>query len=862
MPMQGNSIVGSANNSLKKFINVQGTIASRNNSIQGIQNYTQNFSYNRGESPYREIIMNKTQDIKRSGLSRSPLGTRNQGQIQNQQLSSKPINKGDIFLNKNLKADSAINNKNIANLFEPLEKPENSNSVPRDTMFIQRQSTLNNSSINRLSKSPLITANDLSLRNDKKLQKIHNIYLKNQLQQQHPGSNKEYPIFQTHQNPQHSNNNSANQYIHQKRKIKPSTAGNPSTQSAILIKQSNQQSHNNQQKITQNYFPYDNMLQSRSKSPQKIFGNNSKQAQLNNLMMGQQSQQSNLHQHSEEYIQASLNLTKQIDSLFNKKKFSYQPLSQQNQNNFISPSQQAYPISNNSISRNLSQINRKMSEQSPIDQTRVLMIVQNNNYDINIHNSTTNNHNTNNFLNKSHNDAQNKKQQQPQNMRGKFIAVNNSTKAQHNSRMNNDLLPVQERQQQPIQKTNITINLPMRMGGEIMNPQQLQNQQSQHKLGSKEEARDKLLKLLKKQQNQVEDLNSTSIDKIKSQKQQSKGTGVGNSGSIKQLQVLSKTQNYCITKIIDENDTLEDEISENKGFLEITQTIETDLNNDTIEISNFNDQIESSDPQIKLRRDQILDNQLVINTPNLQLIMAPSDDFSDVENPESADKQSYAQGNITNSSNNRYHYQPDIEIRIQLKNPTIEREDVVSLDRDIQDEMMIDLRDDNMQNKDLAMGLDEYIDDDGGDQSSSSMVVKTRKNKVQNLILEEMQPLYYFNVKPTQNGNKDFESIQSNDDTVKATQFNSNSALKEASTPFFLGSPVNPLGLSNTYQSLTTNNNMAMTAAFGGNFILTDAEISANRMKQISNTSPAVMKFDHLQYDSFAGSQRSEEDFQ
>lgn len=59
---------------------------------------------------------------------------------------------------------------------------------------------------------------------------------------------------------------------------------------------------------------------------------------------------------------------------------------------------------------------------------------------------------------------------------------------------------------------------------------------------------------------------------------------------------MSKTQNYSITKIIDENDTLEDETSELNGdFLEITQTIETDLNHDSIEISNFNDLIQQKE---------------------------------------------------------------------------------------------------------------------------------------------------------------------------------------------------------------------------------------------------------------------------
>ena len=46
---------------------------------------------------------------------------------------------------------------------------------------------------------------------------------------------------------------------------------------------------------------------------------------------------------------------------------------------------------------------------------------------------------------------------------------------------------------------------------------------------------------------------------------------------------------------------------------------------------------------------------------------------------------------------------------------------------------------------------------------------------------------------------------------------------------------------------------MGMTAAFG-KFNMNDLEISANRIQQISKTSPSMMKYDNQGYDSFGGS--------
>ena len=78
--------------------------------------------------------------------------------------------------------------------------------------------------------------------------------------------------------------------------------------------------------------------------------------------------------------------------------------------------------------------------------------------------------------------------------------------------------------------------------------------------------------------------------------------------------------------------------------------------------------------------------------------------------------------------------------------------------------------------------------------------------------------------------------------------------LKEASTPFFIGSPVNHQHHhhnmnQHSYQSLS-HNIMGMTAAFG-NFNVNEMNMDINmdlngtRAKQISKTSPQVMKFEN-----------------
>ena len=95
-------------------------------------------------------------------------------------------------------------------------------------------------------------------------------------------------------------------------------------------------------------------------------------------------------------------------------------------------------------------------------------------------------------------------------------------------------------------------------------------------------------------------------------------------------------------------------------------------------------------------------------------------------------------------------------------------------------------------------------------------------------ILEDMQPLYYFNVKT--NKNRD-ELGQEERQYEQKRPVRSN--VKEANTPFFLGSPVNNNGTSASDNGLRE---------------------STQQKKK------AVIKFDHLRYDSFGGSEHSQVD--
>lgn len=81
---------------------------------------------------------------------------------------------------------------------------------------------------------------------------------------------------------------------------------------------------------------------------------------------------------------------------------------------------------------------------------------------------------------------------------------------------------------------------------------------------------------------------------------------------------------------------------------------------------------------------------------------------------------------------------------------------------------------------------DDFAEIENPESNAEIEVEDVDNDRAHNLILEEMQPLYYFNVK----SEKQDEEQQLTKPSATNLRINTQ-ALREASTPFFLGSPAN-----------------------------------------------------------------------
>eukprot|EP00347_Sterkiella_histriomuscorum_P021669 403333177 len=707
---------------VKRYLNLNQN--SRNLNAQLLGNHTQNaiiYSNKNDQSPYREILLNKTQELNRDksqGLNRSPIVSINQsGQLKhhNLMINKSVINEGNF-------GEDAQSHKLNQIEIQPIILKQ---------ALLQRQQTHGTSTNSRLQKSPLLN----EIKNDKKLQKIHNIYLNGSQTAQItiPGNTKngvDYPSFQSQQI-------QSNTFIQHKRKIKPSTAGNPSSKSYFM--QANQQL---QQQFQYNFLPYDNVIKSRSKSPQKFLGQPKYSQQYLGNGLSNQTQSIN------EY---SVSLSKHIDNLFTKKKYSLQP---QNSNQLPPPSRDS------------------SADQKPFDN------LQSTQQKINVKIPFSN---------------------QSENKKDIFLIRKNSLK---NKFIDNKSMILNQTHAYPLshfQNEQISKFDQSSMSAGKVNRKQNQkfNNIEAIKLGNREDARDKLIKLLQRQKGQIETIQSTN-----QLRQKQIFDEVSNNDKNKQDFLalggkLSKTQNYNISKIMNEGDDQE-------------------IINEIIDHNDSHMPILSTNHSIG-QQQVIAQNFDIQNLSTPRMMILPSDDFSEVENPESM-------------------------LKIQEDGQTTNTNDSAQSQHNVS-EFIID------QNHMLQQQI-YYVDD----------TMTRKKQQTTNLIVEEMQPLYYFNIKPTnietEFGEEENQDNFNNQNTGLNMLHNKNQAfMKEASTPFFLGSPVNQTESQQTNKN-TKNKNIRSIISIQNQ----QNQFANNSYKDSQN--PIIMNFDNTDCGSFGGSQRSNQDDQ